>query len=389
MNEHLTWAEVNLNAYAHNITELRRIAAKGTRLMAVVKADGYGHGAIEVARQALKSGAQNLGVARINEAVQLREAGLQAPILIFGYTLPDLAQTLIRYDLTQTVYSFAAANSLSELAARHSKKIKVHIKVDSGMGRLGLMLNTPSAGNPLHRPPLNPIKEVLSISRLPGLMVEGIFTHFATADSADKSYANRQLEGFLDFVNRLRRAGLTPPIKHAANSGALIDMPDSHLDMVRPGIATYGLYPSDEVNKSHVNLKPVMTLKSQIIHLKKVPAGFNISYGITHQTKKPTTIATVAVGYADGFRRLLSNRGHMLVHGQKVPIVGRICMDLTMLDVGNVPGVAIEDEVVVFGRDGNETITADEVASSLNTINYEIVSAITGRVARVYVKKSS
>ena len=389
MHEHLTWAEVNLNAYAHNITELRRIAAKGTRLMAVVKADGYGHGAIEVARQALKSGAQNLGVARINEAVQLREAGLQAPILIFGYTLPDLAQTLIRYDLTQTVYSFAAANSLSELAARHSKKIKVHIKVDSGMGRLGLMLNTPSAGNPLHRPPLNPIKEVLSISRLPGLMVEGIFTHFATADSADKSYANRQLEGFLDFVNRLRRAGLTPPIKHAANSGALIDMPDSHLDMVRPGIATYGLYPSDEVNKSHVNLKPVMTLKSQIIHLKKVPAGFNISYGITHQTKKPTTIATVAVGYADGFRRLLSNRGHMLVHGQKVPIVGRICMDLTMLDVGNVPGVAIEDEVVVFGRDGNETITADEVASSLNTINYEIVSAITGRVARVYVKKSS
>jgi alanine racemase len=389
LHEHLTWAEVNLNAYAHNITELRRIAAKGARLMAVVKADGYGHGAIEVARQALKSGAQNLGVARINEAVQLREAGLQAPILIFGYTLPDLAQTLIRYDLTQTVYSFAAANSLSELAARHSKKIKVHIKVDSGMGRLGLMLNTPSAGNPLHRPPLNPIKEVLSISRLPGLMVEGIFTHFATADSADKSYANRQLEGFLDFVNRLRRAGLTPPIKHAANSGALIDMPDSHLDMVRPGIATYGLYPSDEVNKSHVNLKPVMTLKSQIIHLKKVPAGFNISYGITHQTKKPTTIATVAVGYADGFRRLLSNRGHMLVHGQKVPIVGRICMDLTMLDVGNVPGVAIEDEVVVFGRDGNETITADEVASSLNTINYEIVSAITGRVARVYVKKSS
>jgi len=385
----LTWAEVDLDAYAHNITELRRIAGKGARLMAVVKADGYGHGAIEVAREALKSGAQNLGVARINEAVQLREAGLQAPILIFGYTLPDLAQTLIRYDLTQTVYSFAAANSLSELAARHSKKIKVHIKVDSGMGRLGLMLNRPSAGNPSHRPPPNPIQEVLSISRLPGLMVEGIFTHFATADSADKSYANRQLEGFLDFVNRLRRAGLTPPIRHAANSGALIDMPDSHLDMVRPGIATYGLYPSDEVNKSHVNLKPVMTLKSQIIHLKKVPAGFNISYGITHQTKKPTTIATVAVGYADGFRRLLSNRGHMLVHGQKVPIVGRICMDLTMLDVGSVPGVAIEDEVVVFGQDGNETITADEVASSLNTINYEIVSTITGRVTRVYVKKSS
>jgi alanine racemase len=389
LSKHLIWAEVDLNAYAHNITELGRITGNGARLMAVVKADGYGHGAIEVAREALKSGAQNLGVARINEAVQLREAGLQAPILIFGYTLPDLAQTLIRYDLTQTVYSFAAANFLSGLAARHGKKIKVHIKVDSGMGRLGLMLNTPSSGRTSNRPPLNPIQEVLSISRLPGLMVEGIFTHFATADGADKSYANRQLEGFLDFVNRLRRAGLTPPIKHAANSAALIDMPDAHLDMVRPGIATYGLYPSDEVNKSRVNLKPVMTLKSKIIHLKKVPAGFNISYGITHQTKKTTTIATVPVGYADGFRRLLSNRGHMLVHGQKVPIVGRICMDLTMLDVGSVPGVAIEDEVVVFGQDGNETITADEVASSLNTINYEIVSTITGRVTRVYVKKSS
>ncbi len=389
MEKHLTWAEVDLNAYAHNITELKRIAGRGTRLMAVVKADGYGHGAIEIAREALKNGSENLGVARINEAVQLREAGLHAPILIFGYTPPNLAETLIKYDLTQTVYSIATANSLSELADRQSRKIKVHIKVDSGMGRLGLMLNTPAAGNPSNRPPLNPIHEVLSISRLPGLTVEGIFTHFATADSADKSYANRQLEDFLDFVSRLHRAGLEPPIKHAANSGALIDMPDSHLDMVRPGIATYGLYPSDEVNKSHVALKPVMTLKSRIIHLKKVPAGFNISYGITHQTKKPTTIATIPVGYADGFSRLLSNRGHMLVHGQKVPIVGRVCMDLTMLDVGSVPGVEIEDEVVVFGQVGNEAITADEVAANLSTINYEIVSTITGRVARVYVKKSS
>ena len=197
---------------------------------------------------------------------------------------------------------------------------------------------------------------------------------------------DRQLEKFLDFANHLRREGLEPPIKHAANSGALIDMPDSHLDMVRPGIATYGLYPSDEVNQNNVALKPVMTLKSRIIHLKKVPAGFNVSYGITYQTKKPTTIATVPVGYADGFNRLLSNRGHMLVHGQKVPIVGRVCMDLTMLDVGSVPGVEIEDEVVVFGRQGNAAITADEVAADLNTINYEIVSTITGRVARVYLK---
>lgn len=386
MNKHLTWAEIDLNAYAHNITELKRITRNGARLMAVVKANGYGHGAIEVARKALENGAQYLGVARINEAVQLRTAGLDAPILIFGYTPPDLAQTLIRYDLTQTVYSIAAANTLSAIAGRQGKKIKVHIKVDSGMGRLGLLLKEPTAGNPGDQPTMDPVQQALAISRLSGLTVEGTLTHFATADSTDKSYANRQLEKFLDFVDRLRREGLEPPIKHAANSGALIDLPESHLDMVRPGIATYGLYPSGEVNKNKVDLKPVMTLKSRIIHLKKVPAGFNISYGITYQTNKSTTIATVPIGYADGFNRLLSNRGHMLVHGQRVPIVGRVCMDLTMLDVGNVPDVAIEDDVVVFGQHQNESVTADEMASTLNTINYEIVSTITARVPRIYVK---
>jgi alanine racemase len=387
LNKHLTWAEIDLNAYAHNITELKRITRKGARLMAVVKANGYGHGAIEVARKALENGAQYLGVARINEAVQLRTAGLDAPILIFGYTPPDLTETLIRYDLTQTVYSIAAANTLSGIAGRQGKKIKVHIKVDSGMGRLGLLLKEPTAGNPGDRPTTDPVQQALAISRLSGLTVEGTLTHFATADSTDKSYANRQLEKFLDFVDRLRREGLEPPIKHAANSGALIDLPESHLDMVRPGIATYGLYPSGEVNKNKVDLKPVMALKSRIIHLKKVTAGFNISYGITYQTNKSTTIATVPIGYADGFNRLLSNRGHMLVHGQRVPIVGRVCMDLTMLDVGNVPDVAIEDDVVVFGQHQNESVTADEMASTLNTINYEIVSTITARVPRIYKKK--
>ena len=193
----------------------------------------------------------------------------------------------------------------------------------------------------------------------------------------------------MDLLNRLQREGLEPPLRHAANSGALIDMPGSHLDMVRPGIATYGLYPSNEVNKRIVDLKPVMTLKSKIIHLKRVAPGFNISYGITFQTKNHTTIATVPVGYADGFNRLLSSRGHMLVHGQRVPIVGRVCMDLTMLDVGGISEVALEDEVVVFGEQGNEAVTADEIASSLDTINYEVVSTITGRVPRVYYKSSA
>ena len=355
--------------------------------MAVVKANGYGHGAVEVASEALHNGALYLGVARINEAIPLREAGLSAPILIFGYSPPDLAPILIDYELTQTVYSLSTARALSEQATRKGKKITVHLKVDSGMGRLGFLLeaiNTIPGDTPLN----NPVREIEAITRLAGLTVEGIFTHFATADSADKSYANLQLDRFMDFLNRLQKERLEPPLRHAANSGALIDMPDSHLDMVRPGIATYGLHPSDEVNKSMVDLKPVMALKSKIIHLKKVAPGFNISYGITYQTKNHTTIATIPVGYADGFSRLLSSRGYMLVHGQRVPIVGRVCMDLTMLDVGGISGVALEDEVVVFGKQGEEAITADEIAASMGTINYEVVSTITGRVPRIYCKSS-
>jgi len=382
----LTWAEIDLKAYAHNIRELRRVANPQAHLMAVVKANGYGHGAVEAARTALQNGAAALGVARLHEAVQLREAGLEAPILIFGYSPLESVDTLIDCELTQTVYSARTAAAMAEQADRRGKKIKIHIKVDSGMGRLGLLLADAAGARPEKNAAAACLREVGTISRLAGLAVEGIFTHFATADSADKSYANRQLERFLDFLAILRREGLNPPLAHAANSGALIDMPESHLDMVRPGIATYGLYPSAEVKKNRVDLMPVMALKSRIIHLKKVPAGFSISYGSTYRTEKNTTIATVPVGYADGLNRLLSSAGHMLVGGQKVPIVGRVCMDLTMLDVGALAGAAIGDEVVVFGKQAHAAITADEIASRINTINYEIVTSITGRVPRVYLQ---
>ncbi|MGD8663629.1 MAG: alanine racemase [Desulfobacterales bacterium] len=385
MDHPVTWAEIDLGAYAHNLKELKGISRPPARLMAVVKANGYGHGAVEVAREALDSGAQYLGVARINEAIALRKAGLSAPILIFGYSPPDLAPLLIDYELTQTVYSLSTATALSEYANRKGKKITVHIKVDSGMGRLGFLLEDIHT-TPNDTPRNHPVREIEAITRLAGLTVEGIFTHFATADSADKSYANLQLDRFLALLNRLQKEELEPPLRHAANSGALINLPESHLDMVRPGIASYGLYPSDEINKSIVDLKPVMTLKSRIIHLKKVPPGFNISYGITYQTKAHTTIATIPVGYADGFNRLLSSRGYMLIHGQRVPIVGRVCMDLTMLDVGGISGVALEDEVVIFGEQGVEAIRADDIAASIGTINYEIVSTITARVPRVYLK---
>ena len=385
MDASLVWAQIDLKAIAHNVGELRRITQPEARLMAVVKANGYGHGAIEVAQCALKNGAATLGVARIEEGIRIREAGIQAPILIFGYTLPERTADLLEYDLTQTVYTYASARVLSQTATSLKKKIKIHLKVDTGMGRLGLLPQNFQGDNSAALA-ADAIEETLAIADLDGLELEGIFTHFATADSADKTYAEDQLDLFMNFLNRLRKAGLEPPVRHAANSAALIDMPQSHLDMVRPGIASYGLYPSDEVDKKHVSLKPAMALKARIIHLKKVPAGFAVSYGSTHRTPTATTIATIPIGYADGLNRLLSSSGRMLVHGQRAPIIGRVCMDLTMLDVGHIDNVRMDDEVVIFGQQGNGSITVDEIASSLNTINYEIVSTITARVPRVYLR---
>ncbi|MGD9175203.1 MAG: alanine racemase [Desulfobacterales bacterium] len=378
------WAEIDLEAIAHNVRELRRITQPQARLMAVVKANGYGHGAIEVSRCALQNGASILGVARIEEGIQIRKAGITVPILVFGYTRPHRAGDLLKYDLTQSVYSVATAWELSEAAVSLAAKIKVHLKVDTGMGRLGLLPQNFHSDNPV-KINSDTVTETLTIADLDGLELEGIFTHFASADSADKTYAKYQLDLFLNYLKHLQKAGLCPSLTHAANSGAVMDMPRSHLDIVRPGIAIYGLFPSNEVDRQRISLKSAMALKSQIIQLKKVPAGFNISYGSTYTTRQPTTIATVPIGYADGLNRLLSSRGQMLVGGQRVPIVGRVCMDLTMLDVGNVKDVQAGDEVVVFGQQGNETLTVDEMAETLNTINYEIVTGISARVPRVYL----
>ncbi len=387
--DHLTispvWAEIDLKAVAHNVSELSRVTQPNARLMAVVKANGYGHGAVEVSRCALENGASVLGVARIEEGIQIRKAGIKAPILVFGYTLPQLAGDLLQYDLTQSVATSAAARELSQAAASLAKPLKIHLKVDTGMGRLGLLSTHDPSGSADR---INPdtVAEALAIADLDGLVLEGVFTHFAAADSADKAYADYQLELFLNFLKSLQKAGLDPALKHAANSGALIDMPQSHLDLVRPGISIYGLYPSDEVDRQKVSLQPAMTLKTQIIQLKTVPAGFNVSYGMTYTTPRPTTIATIPLGYADGLNRRLSSRGQMLVGGQRVPIIGRVCMDLTMLDVGRIKNVHKGDEVVVFGQQGNETLTVDEMATTLDTINYEIVTGISARVPRVYLK---
>jgi alanine racemase len=367
-----TRAEVDLRAIVRNIKELKKLAAPGTRLMAAVKAEAYGHGLVPVADSAISSGADILGVARIEEAIRLRDAGIKAPVLILGYTDPGFTKELLDFNLTQSVFSKDMAEAYSKAAEGKDKKLAIHLKVDTGMGRLGFMHALPIDGE--------------AIAGLPNIYVEGIFTHFAKADEEDKHFTKNQLEVFLDFVNALETHGIKAPIRHAANSAALIDMPESHLDMVRPGISIYGLYPSSQVNKEIVSLTPAMQLKSRIVQVKDVPKGYTVSYGGTWTAERKTRIATIPIGYGDGFSRSLSSRGQMLVCGQRAPIVGRVCMDLTMLDVGHIQEAVMGSEVVVLGKQGADEISADEIAGTIGTINYEIVTAITGRVPKVYLQ---
>ena len=380
----LTWAEIDIGTLAHNYRELRRVTASSAAMMAVVKADGYGHGAPQVARVALENGADLLAVARMGEAVRLREAGISAPILLFGHSLPAYVDILASQDIRASLNSLDGARSISAEAVRRKKTIKAHIKIDTGMGRLGLMVDDIAVQTVSGKQFNRAIKDILTITTLPGIEVEGIFTHFANADSRDKDHAMIQLSRFKKLLDSLKKHSFRVKYRHAANSAAIIEMPASHLDLVRPGIAQYGLWPSDEVDKRRIDLRPVMSIKSRVIHVKEVGVDFAVSYGSTHVTSRPTRIATIPIGYADGYDRILSSKGHMLVRGMRAPIIGRVCMDLTMIDVGHVPDVRLEDEVVILGSQGDETISADEIAKRVGTINYEIVSSLTSRVPCVY-----
>lgn len=373
------WAEINTDAIAHNIRQLKAKLATDVNLMAVVKADGYGHGSVPCARTALANGAAFLGVARIEEALILRRAGIAAPILIFGYTPPDLTETLLTHQLHQTVYNLETAQAYSAIAAKLRKKLSVHVKIDTGMGRLGFPVIVDSKNVD------RLVQTITTIGDLSGLSLTGLSTHFATADDPNQMMAKEQLNKFKAISDKLYDNNLKLNYLHTANSAALISLPDAHLNMVRPGIALYGLSPFDTPLPQGIELRPAMTLKTRIIHLKTVSADTPISYGATWRAKTTTRIATVPIGYADGYRRNLSSIGKMLVRGQKAPVVGRVCMDSTMLDVGHIPGVELGDEVVVFGSQEHTTLPADELARQLGTINYEIVSALTARVPKVYV----
>ncbi|HAU31058.1 MAG: Alanine racemase [Desulfotomaculum sp. 46_296] len=366
------WAEIDLGAIAQNMQEIRKLASSSSEIMAVVKANAYGHGALETAKIVLSNGATSLAVARVEEAKELRKAGIDAPILLLGYTPGAQFHEVLDLNLIQTVYSLEMAEALSGVAGHSGRQAKVHIKVDTGMGRLGL-----SPGKPA-------LEDILKTARLPHLILEGIFTHFATADSADKTFTLAQLGLFINFLEELRKAGLEFPLRHCANSAALLDLPQTYLNMVRPGIIIYGLYPSDEIRNS-INLKPAMAFKTRIAQIKKVPAGYKISYGSTYQTSQPTIIAVISAGYADGYSRLLSSRGIVLVNGQRARVVGRVCMDQCMVDVGHINGVSPGDEVVLFGSDGAETIPVEEIAKLTGTISYEIICMVNSRVPRFYL----
>lgn len=370
LNGNLTWAEINLDAIAHNVKAYKNHVGPDVEVMAVVKANAYGHGAAPVARAALEAGAARLAVHRLNEAVELRKAGLTAPILIMGYTPPEAAEEVLRWELTPSLITLDFARALSARAASGGGRVPVHIKVDSGMSRYGLM-------------PTEVPKFARALGQFPGLKLEGLFTHLATADALDQTHARRQMIEFKEVISALQAAGVEIPLIHAANSAAAMTLPQAHFNAVRVGIAMYGMAPSEEWPPVF-RIKPALCLKSRVCRVFDLPAGAGISYGRTYVTEKPIKAALVPVGYGDGYHRVLSNRAEVLIHGQRAPIRGRVCMDQIVVEVTHIPEVRLDDEVVLVGSQDRAAIRAEEVARLAGTINYEITTALLPRVPRLY-----
>ncbi|WP_020589749.1 alanine racemase [Desulfobacter curvatus] len=374
--------QVDLSAFGQNVRTLKRLIPTDARFCAVVKANAYGHGGIQCAKTALKNGSDFLAVARISEAVAMRDAGITAPILLLGEALPEQVSFLVTHGIRASVADIQTARGLSAAAQSLNATLKIHIKLDTGMGRLGFLhpgVVTRQSGETAG------IRQIGDIAGLKNLEVEGAYTHLAKADVIDKTHAKEQLARFNEMVAMLADMGIRPQIRHAANSAAVLELPEAHFDMVRPGVAMYGMAPSHEVDITRHTLAPIMSITSKIIYVKAVPENFSVSYGCTHVTTAPTVIATVPIGYADGYSRLLSNQGQMLVKGQRAPIVGRVTMDFTMIDVGHIPGVKPGEDVTILGTQGTERITADDIAGLTGTINYEVTTGLTGRMPVSYM----
>ncbi len=366
------WVEIDLAAIRHNLQEVKRLVGSGVDILAVVKAEAYGHGAIPVAKTAIASGASWLGVAMPEEGIELRKAGIATPILIFGPVQADQVGPVVQYGLTIAICDWESALAMSGEASRTGKPAFVHLKVDTGMGRVGVQ-------------PDDAVEFMRKANELPGLKITGVFSHLATADERDKQYAKHQIQVFAGTVEALKAVGLLPEKVHLANSAGIMEFPESHFNMVRPGIILYGLYPSNEIDRGKALLKPALALKTRVSFVKRLPAGSGISYGQKYHTQKESTIATIPVGYADGWSRILTNKAEAIVNGKKYPIVGSICMDQCMIDLGD-DTVEIGEEVVLIGESGGEKISADSLAEKLGTINYEVICMLSNRLPRVYLE---
>lgn len=367
-----TRAEIDLGALRHNYRQIRTFLPRNVRIMPAIKADAYEHGAVRCARALADAGADAFGVAIVEEGIQLRETGVNIPILIFSAILAEQIPVALRYGLMPTVSDVKFAQEVAAAAARRGSKAAIHIKIDTGMGRVGV----------LHH---EAVEVISRIADIPGLILEGIYTHFSTADEEDKSFTREQIRIFDDIILRLRERGIVFKYRHAANSGAMLDVPQSYCDMVRPGILLYGIYPSPYVTR-RLLLRQVMTVKTNITLLKRFPQGYGISYGRTYITPDERLIATIPIGYEDGFFRAYSNKAHVLVRGQRAPVVGTVCMDQTLIDVTEIRGVQVGDEVVIYGRQEDEEISIEEAAHLAGTIPYEVVTLVGKRVPRIYVE---
>lgn len=372
-----TWVEVDLDRLEHNYRTIRAAIPERTRFLGVVKADAYGHGAVPVSLRLQELGAENFAVSNLDEAIQLRRGGVERPILILGYTSPEFAIELSLLDIAQEVHSLEYAQALSR-SLPNGQTLGIHLKLDTGMSRLGFFA--------YDRP--ETAAEIAQIAALPHLRIEGCLQHFAVSDSRsadDKAYTRLQFQRFQTMLAQIRALGVDPGICHAANSGAVIDYPEFCLDMVRPGIATYGLSPSEAL-RGGLDLQPILSWKAGIGQIRTFPAGVSISYARTFTTARPSRIAVLAVGYGDGLSRALSNGWEVGLHGKRVPIVGRICMDMCMIDVTDVPEAQVEDPVTLISTDEASGITAEDMAQRLNTISYEVLCGISKRVPRLYLR---
>ncbi|WAM37033.1 alanine racemase [Caldicellulosiruptor acetigenus] len=368
------WAEIDLDNLVYNLENIKKKILPQTHIMAVVKADAYGHGAVEISRVLVKNGVSMLAVAIIDEALQLRHFNFDVPILILGFTPFELSEQVVENEISQTVYTYEQAYYLSQAAQKIGKKAKIHIKVDTGMGRIGFLCCNES------------IQTVLNIAKLPNIELEGIFSHFSSADDPDSDhFTHEQFMKFENFVKELNKNGVYFKYKHIANSSAAIRFPQYQLDVVRLGLILYGLYPSSSL-KEHLSIKPVMSVKARVINVKEVPEGFPISYNRRYITTRKSKIATIPIGYADGFTRVGSSQRHVLIKGEFAKVVGSICMDQCMVDVTDIEDVKIGDEVVIIGRQGKNEILADHLAEQIGTINYEVVCSFSKRIPRVYIK---